>query len=269
MATFGRCPEPAGNTTPTAAGRHYGDKYTLVEDGEVTSMAVWCDSLASAATIRLTIYDDDGAAGVQGTLLGYTDDLVIPGGGAKALRSASMIAPVALTAGDYWLCWQAADVNGRIYFDTGAEQYRGTNGGDPFADGPANPFSGASIVTGDRAYAICATYTVPAPPVNTVAPVASGSPVVGQTLSVTDGTWTGDAPITFTYQWQRDGGDIGGATANTYLLTAADVGAMIRCVVTGTNAAGNSDANSNALGPVTAAGGGRSGRVAPTFLLEE
>jgi hypothetical protein len=94
-------------------------------------------------------------------------------------------------------------------------------------------------------------------PANTVAPVASGSPVVGQILSVTDGTWTGTAPITFTYQWQRDNngggvyGDIGGATNNTYTLVLPDLNCNVRAVVTGTNGGGAVPANSNALGPVT------------------
>jgi hypothetical protein len=85
------------------------------------------------------------------------------------------------------------------------------------------------------------------PPANTVAPVASGTPTTGQVLSVTDGTWTGDPTITFTYQWQRNGVNIGSATANTYTLVEADEGNPIRCVVTGTNSGGNSSANSNAI----------------------
>ena len=86
------------------------------------------------------------------------------------------------------------------------------------------------------------TYSVP---VNTVAPVVSGTATVGQTLSTTNGTWTGTAPITFTYQWQRAGANISLATSSTYTLVAADAGYTIRCVVTGTNAYGNSFANSN------------------------
>lgn len=83
------------------------------------------------------------------------------------------------------------------------------------------------------------------PPVNTVAPVASGTARVGQTLSCTDGTWTGDATISYTYQWRRGGSNIGGATANTYLVTVADMGYAIDCMVTGTNTAGNASQDSN------------------------
>jgi hypothetical protein len=97
-------------------------------------------------------------------------------------------------------------------------------------------------------------YTVDAP-TNSVAPVASGTPALAQTLTTTNGTWTGGP--SFTYQWQRDnsgGGvysDIGSATASTYLLTVSEVGCNVRCVVTGTNAGGSASANSNALGLVT------------------
>lgn len=94
-----------------------------------------------------------------------------------------------------------------------------------------------------------------AAPVNTVAPAVTGTATVGQTLSTTNGTWTG-SPTSFTYQWQRDntgGGtysNIGSATANSYTLVDADDACNIRCVVTGTNTQGNASANSNAVGPV-------------------
>ena len=96
------------------------------------------------------------------------------------------------------------------------------------------------------------TSAATSPPVNTVAPVVSGTASFGSTLSTTNGTWTGTATITFTYQWQRAGSNIGSATNSTYTLVAADVGNAIRCVVTGTNGVGNSSANSNATSTVVA-----------------
>lgn len=87
------------------------------------------------------------------------------------------------------------------------------------------------------------------------APVASGTAAVGETLTVTDGTWNG-SPTSFTYQWQRDTAgdgvfaDIGGATASTYVLTSAEDGHNVRAQVTAHNAVGASlPASSNALGP--------------------
>lgn len=90
-------------------------------------------------------------------------------------------------------------------------------------------------------------------PVNTVAPVVSGTATFGQTLSTTDGTWTGVPTPTFTYQWQRVTTNIGGATSSTYVLVAADVGNTIRCVVTATNAVSAVSANSNSTAAVSAA----------------
>ena len=89
-----------------------------------------------------------------------------------------------------------------------------------------------------------------APPVNTVAPVVSGTQNFGSTLSSTTGTWTGAATITYTYQWQRGVTNISSATSSTYTLVAADVGNTIRCVVTGTNGVGSATANSNSTGNI-------------------
>lgn len=88
-------------------------------------------------------------------------------------------------------------------------------------------------------------------PVNTVAPVVSGNPVVGQTLSTTNGTWSGIPAPTYTYQWQRNGSNITGATSQTYVLQQADAGNSIRCVVTATNTAGSASANSNTISQIT------------------
>jgi len=78
------------------------------------------------------------------------------------------------------------------------------------------------------------------PPVNAIAPTTTGNDYVGQVLSGTDGTWTGTAPITYEYQWQRDGVDIPGATASTFTLTSADADKEIRRGVKGVNVDGES-----------------------------
>jgi hypothetical protein len=104
-------------------------------------------------------------------------------------------------------------------------------------------------------------------PVNTAAPALSGSPIRGRTLSSTDGTWriTGDVPTVTTYQWfdcSTSTFSAGSCTpiqphtyptsANgpTYTLQAADVGAYVFCEVTVTNASGQVNAISAAVGPV-------------------
>lgn len=85
------------------------------------------------------------------------------------------------------------------------------------------------------------------PPVNTVAPAVSGNLFVGATLSCTTGTWT-PAPDSYAYQWYRAPSTaISGATASTYVLQSADIGASIFCRVTATNAAGSTPADSNTV----------------------
>ena len=87
-------------------------------------------------------------------------------------------------------------------------------------------------------------------PANTSPPVISGVTQTGQTLMTSSGGWSGSA-ATFTYQWKRDGVNVSGATSSVYLLTAADLGAMMTVTVTATNAAGNASATAAAVGPVT------------------
>jgi surface protein len=85
----------------------------------------------------------------------------------------------------------------------------------------------------------------PAAPVNTVLPSVTGSAVVGNVLSTTNGTWTG-SPTSYAYQWKRGATNIG-TNANTYTLVNADAGQSITCVVTATNAGGSTPATSNAV----------------------
>ena len=83
-------------------------------------------------------------------------------------------------------------------------------------------------------------------PTNSVAPAVTGDTDIGDTLSVTEGTWNVD-PRTATYQWQRDTVDISGATSSSYTLVEADDGTSIRCVVTAYTFGGSATANSNAV----------------------
>lgn len=103
----------------------------------------------------------------------------------------------------------------------------------------------------------CADFLTPfvagSDPVNTVAPVLSGTPTVGQTLTVTTGTWTGTPTPTYKVQWFRDGEAIGGATAGTYVLKADDVGKRLTARVTASSAGGRGEKLSNPSGKVVAA----------------
>jgi hypothetical protein len=88
----------------------------------------------------------------------------------------------------------------------------------------------------------------PCPPVNKTVPQISGTAQEGQTLTTSDGTWTGRG-ITFGYEWLRDGVGIAGATSKTYVPTAADVGHSVSSRVTATDPDGTASAGSAAVSP--------------------
>jgi hypothetical protein len=75
------------------------------------------------------------------------------------------------------------------------------------------------------------------PPVKIAAPVLSGSPRVGETLTCAPGSWSGTG-IAFTYRWLLDGAALPGATDPAYGIAATDLGHRLGCEVTATNAGG-------------------------------
>ncbi len=89
-------------------------------------------------------------------------------------------------------------------------------------------------------------------PTNSVNVAISGTAQVGQTLTVSAGTWAGGG-LTFTRQWKRGGTAIAGATGSTYVPVVADIGALLTCTVTGTNNAGSLAKTSAATVAVLAA----------------
>jgi len=91
------------------------------------------------------------------------------------------------------------------------------------------------------------------PPVNTVLPAITPLTdlVVGSTLAMTTGTWTGASPFTYARVWLRDGSPIAGATAASYITVAADVGALISGTVTARDSNGlETSAGALAVGPI-------------------
>jgi hypothetical protein len=90
-------------------------------------------------------------------------------------------------------------------------------------------------------------------PENVVLPTVSGIETEGQTLTAAPGSWLGIPAGVFEYQWQRGGVDIGGATSQTYVIQAADVGEALTVEVTATNDIGSTTAESiDTVTPVAA-----------------
>jgi len=119
------------------------------------------------------------------------------------------------------------------------------------------------------ASAAASAKVAPTAPASQTSPSLSGTTRDGETLTAAAGSWTGTPTITFAYQWRRcdaagaSCADISGATAATYKLTPADVGATVRVVVTATNAAGATTATSGAAAFAGATGSTRPRSRAP------
>lgn len=86
------------------------------------------------------------------------------------------------------------------------------------------------------------------PQPGSTAPAITGTLTVGQTLSVSNGSWTGTGPLRYTYTWQRcDSGGancatIEGYTESTYVLTSSDAGSTMKAKVTAVNSEGQATA---------------------------
>jgi hypothetical protein len=84
-------------------------------------------------------------------------------------------------------------------------------------------------------------------PRNLEAPSVTGAPVVGEVLTCLRGSWSGEPPPTFSYQWLRDGSNISAATQTSYRIASKDRGSAVSCRVSASNQEGSAEATSNSL----------------------
>src|SRR5205807_2465495 len=85
------------------------------------------------------------------------------------------------------------------------------------------------------------------PPANTTLPAISGISEPGHTLTTSNGTWSGSTPMSFGYQWLRDGTPIAGETGSSYVVLDTDRGHALSAQVTATNLGGSASATSAAV----------------------
>lgn len=142
------------------------------------------------------------------------------------------------------------------------------NAAAPSVAGPAAAASGAAAPNATVWNATVRSAAVPAATVGVGKPVLGSAPqlsgpfAVGSTVRVTPGTWTGAAPITFSYVFQSC--TAGAASCTTapglfasgprpqLLLVAAAAGRWLRVKVTATNPSGKTTVTTPLSGPVTA-----------------
>jgi hypothetical protein len=130
-------------------------------------------------------------------------------------------------SGDHVLVWEARDTTT-----------------DPRTDSDWSPGTPVSV-----------SAPAPAAPVIAGVPTIAGTAQVGETLVATAATVTGTPAPARSWQWERAGAPIAGATGGAYTLTAADAGATVSVVQTETNTQGADSAESAATGIVATSPG--------------
>jgi hypothetical protein len=99
-------------------------------------------------------------------------------------------------------------------------------------------------------------------PASSSPPTITGSATVGTTLTSTTGSWVGDQPITYSYQWlqcDKSGNacaPISAAVNSSYKLAQNQVGSTVRIKVIATNSRGNGSAISTQTAVIQDASGG-------------
>jgi hypothetical protein len=99
-------------------------------------------------------------------------------------------------------------------------------------------------------------------PASSSPPTLTGTATVGTTLASTTGSWVGDQPITYSYQWLQcdQSGNacapISAAVNSSYKLAQDQVGSTVRIKVIATNSRGNGSAISTQSAVVQDASGG-------------
>ena len=243
----------AGSTDPTAGSGGYPAYYAASISGAVSVGAVddadnlysfsdhgsWVEVNASGLGVTTTRDGSYVSNGITGTSFSAPE---VAGLAGLALSLDPDLTPAQLEQ----LIRKSAS--------TGPTEQNEKNGGETSCDGQC---TGGGLLDAHKVLATLAGAPLQAPSAST-APTISGGDVVREGIAVTGsrGTWQGDQPIRYGYQWQRCAGGgcvpVAGATEASYTPAAADVGSTLRFVVTASNSGGSASAYAETV-PVRAA----------------
>ncbi len=201
------------------------------------SMYLTPSGVTGAQPVRGVVYAD--ANGAPGELLGVTDPLVLPSAATQGWYTLELPTSLRVTGSvPYWI---------GVYTAAGPPPSLGTSGL-------------RSVTVG---LPICGLQAPSGSPASTLAPgiadiTTPGAWAAGDRLTANSGAWS-PAALAYSYQWQHCGmtgtdcTDIRGATANTYVLSANELGGTVRVVVRATNGHGSESASSvlSGAGPRT------------------
>lgn len=156
--SFGKTTVGGSNAT-ASVDRKRVSKYNLDKTADVTKLVVYVGGSGTGSqVIRGVIYDDDGAGGNPGTLLGTTSEVSISSSQATAWVDLAFASVVRLTSGNYWLGFisgATGDVT-RYYYDVAVDSL--AHNADTYVGGATNPFG--SLILDSRELSIYAVYNI-------------------------------------------------------------------------------------------------------------
>ena len=219
------------------------NRYALPTAAAVSKLSVYLAPTTTSGqqVMKGVIYADTGTA--PGALLGVSEQLTFKSTNAAGWYDLVFPSPVKLSAGNYWigaLTGAATGVAGFRYDSVAGSRDSNVN---TYTSGASNPFG--SVTVDKEQASLYATYKEIFPPTGITAPTISGTAQQGQTLTEVHGTWANE-PTSYAYRWlQCDSSGsncttISGATSQTYVPVAGDLGHTIRVEETAKNAAGAS-----------------------------
>jgi hypothetical protein len=146
--------------------------------------------------------------------------------------------------------WHRLKAGGPIEAETGEEEVIRSNRLDVCV--PAEGASGCGDPPAEDRLRVPPRYQsqIGTAPKNWNAPDVYGPTLAGQTLTATEGDWTGKATIAYSYRWQlcdNTGGgceDIPGASGSSYELPSSAAGHTLRVIVKAKNGVGSTEAES-------------------------
>ena len=212
----------APSSDSNGAGFAQAFSYQAATSGTTTDIDLYVNSGTTATKLLLGVYSNNG--GQPGSLL--------TSGSISSPRAGTWndvtVGAVTLTQGtSYWIA--LLGTGGQIdYPDTwGGSGQSYTDSASGMTSLPAT-YSAGTEYSASPASAYVNGMTSgspqqPAAPTNSAAPAVTGQTVQGQTLTTSNGTWTG-SPTSYAYQWQdcnssgASCSNISGATSSTYVL---------------------------------------------------
>jgi hypothetical protein len=228
------------------AGLAEAFNFTATASGAAQTISVYVDRGSSASRLIAGLYASN--RGHPGSLLASgSDSTPIAGQWNQLTLNSTPTLPSGTT---YWLV--VLGTGGQLSFrdvNLPAGTCSETSSQSNLTGLPSSWTTGSAWATCSLSAYVSATGGSVTAPTNTALPAISGQAAQGQTLTVSNGSWSA-GPTSYSYQWQvcassgASCSNVSGATSSSYTLLSGDVGHTMRAVVTAANAGGSTSATS-------------------------